>query len=71
LKFPKPQILGQIAESLNIEVWQLFQWKVSPEERKDWVDRLASDMKTRVIQTMEEVIMQYGGKIDEDSSGKT
>ena len=71
LKYPKPQVLGQIAESLNIEVWQLFQRQISPEERKDWVDRLASDMKTRVIQTMDEVIMQYGGKVDEDSSENT
>jgi transcriptional regulator with XRE-family HTH domain len=64
LKYPKAQVLGQIALSLNVEVWQLFQSEISPEQSKEWVSRLASDMKTRVIQTMDTVITQYGGEIE-------
>jgi transcriptional regulator with XRE-family HTH domain len=64
LKYPKAQVLGQIARGLNVDVWELFKSDISPDESRDWVNRLTSDMKTRVIQTMDEVIVQYGGRIN-------
>jgi transcriptional regulator with XRE-family HTH domain len=64
LKYPKAQVLGQLALGLNVEVWELFKSEISPDESKDWVNRLTQDMKTRVIQTMDEVIVQYGGKLE-------
>ena len=66
LKYPKAQVLGQIALGLNVEVWQLFKSEISPEASKEWVNRLTSDMKTRIIQTMDEVITQYGGEVEEN-----
>jgi transcriptional regulator with XRE-family HTH domain len=62
LKYPKAQVLGQIARGLNVEVWELFKNDISPDESKEWLTRLTSDMKTQVIKAMDEVIVQYGGK---------
>jgi transcriptional regulator with XRE-family HTH domain len=67
LKYPKAQVLGQIAIGLNVEVWELFKSDISPEESRDWVNRLTSDMKTRVIQAMDEVFVQYGGTVGGES----
>lgn len=61
LKYPKPQILAQIAVGLGVGVWELFMDEVTPVDSKDLVDRLTSDMRSRVIEAMDEVIGQYSG----------
>jgi transcriptional regulator with XRE-family HTH domain len=61
LKYPKAQVLGQIAIGLTVKVWELFKSDSAPEESRDWVNRLTSYMKTQVIQAMDEVIVQYRG----------
>ena len=61
LKYPKAQILAQIAGGLGVGVWELFKDEVTPIDSKEVVDRLTSDMKSRVIEAMDEVIGQYRG----------
>jgi transcriptional regulator with XRE-family HTH domain len=59
LKYPKAQILAQIADGLEVGVWELFQDGVVPDDSKEMVNRLTKDMKSRVIDAMDEVIGQY------------
>jgi transcriptional regulator with XRE-family HTH domain len=59
LKYPKAQILGQIAEGLNVEVWELFKSGVSPDDNKAVIERLTNDVKARVDKAMDEVFKQY------------
>jgi transcriptional regulator with XRE-family HTH domain len=61
LKYPKAQIIAQIAGSLGVGVWELFKDEVTPADSKELVDRLTNDLKSRVIEAMDEVIGQYRG----------
>jgi transcriptional regulator with XRE-family HTH domain len=61
LKYPKAQILAQIASGLEVGVWELFKDEVTPVDSKELLDRLTSDLKSRVIEAMDEVIGQYRG----------
>jgi len=62
LKYPKAQILAQIASGLEVGVWELFKDEVTPVESKELVGRLTNDMRSRVIEAMDEVIGQYRGE---------
>jgi len=62
LKYPKAQILAQIASGLGVGVWELFKDEVTPNDSKELVGRLTSDMRSRVIEAMDEVISQYQGE---------
>jgi transcriptional regulator with XRE-family HTH domain len=62
LKYPKAQVLAQIASGLGVRVWELFKDEVTPVDSKELVGRLTSDMRTRVIKAMDEVIGQYRGE---------
>jgi len=61
LKYPKAQIIAQIANGLEVGVWELFKDEITPVDSKELVDRLTSDMRSRVINAMDEVIDQYRG----------
>jgi hypothetical protein len=54
--------LAQIASGLDVEVWELFKDEVTPVDSKDLVGRLTSDIRSRVIEAMDEVIGQYRGE---------
>jgi transcriptional regulator with XRE-family HTH domain len=67
LKFPKPDILSQIAESLNVEAYELFKSNhvsntvpiVVQKENKSHLKRLSQDMIKQVTLTMERVSKKH------------
>jgi transcriptional regulator with XRE-family HTH domain len=61
LKFPKPEILSKIAESLNVEVYELFKTDLVPQDDKELINRLSEDITRNVNLAMEGVFKQYLG----------
>jgi transcriptional regulator with XRE-family HTH domain len=59
IKFPKPDVLWQISESLEIKVYELFKTDIIPETYKDQIKNLSDDLSRKVNQTLEEVLNQY------------
>jgi transcriptional regulator with XRE-family HTH domain len=59
LKFPKPDILSKIAESLEIKVCELFETDPVPDNSKELISRLSEDISKKVNQTITEVFKQY------------
>jgi len=59
LKFPKPDILSQIAEALEVNVYELFKMDIVPEDSKELVNRLSEDITLMVNKAMEGVFKQY------------
>jgi transcriptional regulator with XRE-family HTH domain len=56
-KFPKPAILSQIAEGLDVEVYELFKQnhipRIPPIDNKKYISRISRDITKKVIQAME------------------
>jgi len=59
IKFPKPDILSQIAESLEINVYELLKTDILPENSKGQMINLSEDITRKVNQALEEVFRQY------------
>ncbi|MCL2721514.1 MAG: helix-turn-helix domain-containing protein [Treponema sp.] len=59
LKFPKPDILTNIATGLDIDVFELFKTDIIPEENKKLINFLSEDITKKVNQAMKEVFKQY------------
>jgi transcriptional regulator with XRE-family HTH domain len=67
IKYPKPDILSQIAEGLSIEVYELFKVNFEPtslpivmhNDRKKLINRLSKVMTTKVNNTMERVFKDF------------
>jgi transcriptional regulator with XRE-family HTH domain len=67
LKFPKPAVLSQIAEGLEVEVYELFKTNNVPKtvpavvkkDNKKLINLLSKKMTHKVNQAMEEVFRQY------------
>ena len=59
LKYPKPDILSQIANGLGIKVFELFKEVIVPDDSKELLNRLSEDMTNRVNQAMGDVFNQY------------
>jgi len=59
LKYPKPEILSQIAEGLNVNVYELFKADIVPEDNKELINRLSEDMSNKINKAMEGVFKQY------------
>ena len=63
LQYPKPDILLRIAESLEIEVYELFKPNLTtdttPNDSKKLLNRFSQDITRNVIQAMEGVVKQY------------
>jgi transcriptional regulator with XRE-family HTH domain len=67
IKYPKPDILSQIAEGLGVEVYELFKTNhvpnavpvVVPRDHKKMVNRLSKEMTQKVVRTMEGVFERY------------
>jgi len=59
LKYPKPDILSKIAESLEINVFELFKKDIIPDDSKEIIYRLSEDMTQKVNKAMEGVFNQY------------
>jgi len=59
LKYPKPDILSNIADSLEVNVHELFKTEIIPDDNKELINQLTEDMIQKVNQAMEKVITQY------------
>ena len=62
-KFPKPAILSQLAEGLDVQVYELFKPnhtpKVMPNDNKKIIIRISKDITQKVIQAMETGFKKY------------
>ena len=62
-KYPKPDILAQIAEGLEVEVFELFKGnhipRVLAKDNKQFLNRLSKDITQKVIQAMETGFKKY------------
>jgi transcriptional regulator with XRE-family HTH domain len=59
LKFPKPDIMVKIAESLDVGVSTLFITDIVPDDNKELINSLSEDITKKVNQAMKEVFKQY------------
>ena len=59
LKYPLPDILSKIANTLDIEVNQLFVTHISSNEGKKLLKNMSDDFTQSVIATMEKVSKRY------------
>ena len=59
LKYPKPDILLQIADALQVNVYELFKTDIVPDDNKELINRLSNDITQKVNQAMESVFKQY------------
>ena len=62
-KFPKPAILSQIAEGLDVEVYELFKTdhvpKATATSNKKYINRISKDITQKVMQAMETGFKKY------------
>jgi len=61
-KFPKPAILSQIAEGLDVEIYELFKTNNIPAVQnvnKKYINRISKDITQKVIQAMEIGFKKY------------
>jgi transcriptional regulator with XRE-family HTH domain len=61
LKFPKPDILSRIAQSLGVEVYELFQTDIVPNDSKELINRLSEDISKNVNLVIKDVFKRYLG----------
>ena len=67
LKFPKPDILSQLANGLGVELYELFKTDhvpnavpvVETEYNKKLIDRLSKEMAQKITRTMDGVFKRY------------
>jgi len=59
LKFPKPDIMAKIAESLEVELYELFKTDIVPYNNKTLINSLSKDVIKKINQTVKEVFTQY------------
>jgi len=59
LKFPKPDIMAKIAESLDIELYELFKTDIVPNGNKTLINNLSKDVTKKINQAVKEVFIQY------------
>jgi len=67
LKFPKPDILSQLADGLGVELYELFKTdhvpKAAPvvetEYNKKLITRLSKEMTQKITRTMDGVFKRY------------
>jgi transcriptional regulator with XRE-family HTH domain len=62
-KYPKPAILTQIAEGLDVEIYELFKVNHIPKgivnDNKKYITRISKDITQKVIQAMETGFKKY------------
>ena len=63
VKYPKPAVLLQIAEGLEVEIYELFKPNHTPatvpKDTKKLIKQLSQKMTKKVIQTMDDVFNDY------------
>ena len=63
-KFPKPAIIAQLAEGLEVEVYELFKLNHMPKvqvksNNNKFINRISKDITKKVIQAMETGFNKY------------
>jgi len=61
-KFPKPAIITQIAESLDVEIYELFKSNHTPTVQnvnKKYINRISKDITQKVIQALDTGFRKY------------
>jgi len=61
-KFPKPAIISQIAESLDVEIYELFKSNHTPtiqNVNKKYINRISKDITQKVIQALDTGFKKY------------
>jgi len=66
-KYPKPAILGQLAEGLDVEIFELFKADhvpkaatvITAEYNKKLINRISKDITQKVMQAMETGFKKY------------
>jgi len=62
-KFPKPAVLSQIAEGLEVEVYELFKSNHIPKtaaiDNNKFINRISKDITQKVMQAMETGFKKY------------
>ena len=61
IKFPLPEILSKLANSLGIEVNQLFMTDINSNQDKGLLNQMSEDFTKDVNTAMEKVIKRYLG----------
>jgi transcriptional regulator with XRE-family HTH domain len=59
LKFPTSDTLSHLANSLEVEVYELFRLEDAAGERKALIGRFSRDITQRVLETLEKVCSAY------------
>ena len=57
--FPQARTLCNLAEALDVQVWELFKGEGAAEEQKPLVDRISEDFVKHVNLAMDTVYKQY------------
>jgi len=58
-KFPTPEMLDRLAKALNIETYQLFTVKPTPENSMEWLhDTLVSNIERVVSEAIEKALSE-------------
>jgi transcriptional regulator with XRE-family HTH domain len=60
-KFPKPEILSKIAESLNVEVFELFKTDIVPQDSTELITCLSEDISRTLNAALRDVFKRYLG----------
>ena len=61
IKYPQPDMLAKIANSLGVEVNELFTFNLASAESSDLLNHLSEDMTKNVNLVMAEVFKRYMG----------
>jgi transcriptional regulator with XRE-family HTH domain len=62
-KYPKPAVLSQLAEGLDVEIYELFKTnhipRVASNYNKKYITRVSKDITKKVVQAMETGFNKY------------
>jgi len=60
-KYPRPDVLAQIATALEVELFELFKGDLVPSDGKELVSRLSEDITKKINLAVADVFRQYLG----------
>jgi transcriptional regulator with XRE-family HTH domain len=60
-KYPKPDVLGRIANALEVEVFELFRGDMVPSDSKELINQLSEDIKAKINLSVADIFKQYLG----------
>jgi len=60
-KYPKPDILARIAQTLEVEVFELFKGDLIPSDSKKLITHLSEDITSKLNLALKNIFKQYLG----------